>query len=133
MSERSDRSSTARDRAVLHDIPAVAGLVEAVREFLERDVMSATEGRVQFHARVAVNVLRMVERELALGAAQDLAHADGLRALGLEDEHALATAIRDGLLDDRIGEVRAFVTATVRAKLAVANPRYLEGPAPPVR
>ena len=32
-------------------------LVTAVREFLERDVMPATEGRVQFHTRVAVNVL----------------------------------------------------------------------------
>ena len=41
-----------------------AELVAAVREFLERDVMAATEGRVQFHTRVAVNVLSMVEREL---------------------------------------------------------------------
>ena len=43
-----------------HDLPDAAGLVEAVREFLERDVMTATEGRVQFHTRVAVNVLGMV-------------------------------------------------------------------------
>ncbi|MHB1854544.1 MAG: phosphotransferase family protein, partial [Acidimicrobiales bacterium] len=49
----------------LHGSPDVAGLVEAVREYLENDVMTATEGRVRFHARVAVNVLGMVERELA--------------------------------------------------------------------
>ena len=42
---------------VTQDRPTAAELVTAVREFLERDVMAATEGRVQFHTRVAVNVL----------------------------------------------------------------------------
>jgi hypothetical protein len=116
----------------LHDIPDARGLVEAVREFLENDVMGATEGRIQFHTRVAVNVLGMVERELEKGAAQLEAHAAGLAALGMADERALAEAIRNGDLDDRLDEVRAFVESTVRAKLEVANPRYLEGPRPPV-
>src|ERR1700710_276850 len=49
------------------DRPTAAELVTAVREFLERDVMAATEGRVQFHTRVAVNVLNTVARELELG------------------------------------------------------------------
>jgi hypothetical protein len=115
----------------LHDIPDAPGLVEAVREFLERDVMSATEGRVQFHTRVAVNVLAMVERELREGAAQLEAHAAGLAALGVADERSLADAIRRGELDDRLDEVRA-VEQSVRSKLEVANPRYLEGPRPPV-
>ena len=43
-----------------HDPPSVAELVEAVREFLETDVMEATDGRVRFHARVAARVLAMV-------------------------------------------------------------------------
>ncbi len=116
----------------LHDLPDAAGLVEAVREFLEGDVMGATEGRVQFHTRVAINVLAMVERELRDGAAQLEAHAAGLAALGLDGERSLADAIRSGALDDRLDDVRAFVEATVRAKLDVANPRYLEGPRPPL-
>jgi hypothetical protein len=115
-----------------HDLPDAAGLVEAVREFLEGDVLSATEGRVQFHTRVAVNVLAMVERELRNGAEQLAAHAEGLAALGVADERALADAIRNGDLDDRLDEVRAVVEGTVRSKLEVANPRYLEGPRPPV-
>lgn len=45
-------------------LPSAAGLVESVREFLERDVMTNTTGRVQFHARIAVNVLNMVQRQL---------------------------------------------------------------------
>ena len=109
-----------------HDLPSVAQLVEAVREFLEADVMAATDGRVQFHTRVAVNALRMVERELDLGAAQAEAHAADLARLGVADEADLAVAIREGRLDDRGDEVVEVLRRTVRAKLEVANPRYLE-------
>ena len=116
----------------MHGRPTAEELVVAVREFLERDVMSSTEGRVQFHTRVAVNVLAMVERELREGAAQLEAHAAGLAALGVADERGLAEAIRRGELDDRLDDVRAFVEQSVKAKLEVANPRYLEGPRPPV-
>ena len=109
-----------------HDRPTAAELVEAVREFLERDVMAATDGRVQFHARVAVNVLNMVQRELEIGPGQTADHAEGLARLGFADEQELAAAIRRGDVDDRLDEVRAFVTETVRDKLAVANPKYLD-------
>jgi hypothetical protein len=109
-----------------HDAPTAAQLVEAVREFLEQDVMAATDGRVQFHARVGVNALRMVERELELGPAQAEAHAAALARLGVADEAELAAAIRDGRLDDRHDEVVEVLRQTVRAKLEVANPRYLE-------
>jgi len=40
-------------------------------------------------------------------------------------ERELATAIRGGSLDDRLGDVRAHVRATVREKLLIANPGYL--------
>jgi hypothetical protein len=116
-----------------HDAPSAKQLVEAVREFLERDVMAATSGRVQFHTRVAVNVLRMVERELALGPGQEAAHAAGLAALGFASDAALSAAIRDGSLDgERLGEVAAFVVRTVTDKLAVANPGYVAVPNAPV-
>ena len=108
-----------------HDVPTAAQLVEAVREFLESDVMPATEGRVQFHTRVAVNALRMVERELDVGPVQAAAHRDALHRLGVADEGELAAAIRAGTLDERRAEVVDVLRATVRAKLEVANPRYL--------
>ena len=109
---------------VPHDVPDLAGLVEAVREFLEGDVAAATAGRVHFHARVATNVLRMVERELALGPAQAASHAERLAALGFADDAELCAAIRRGDLDDRWAEVRTAVAASVADKLAVANPTY---------
>jgi len=109
-----------------HDLPTAAQLVEAVREFLERDVFPATEGRVQFHTRVAVNALNQVQRELDLGPTQAQAHAERLARLGVASETELAAAIRTGELDDRYAEVKQAVWETVRDKLLVANPKYLE-------
>ncbi|HUI03923.1 MAG TPA: DUF6285 domain-containing protein [Acidimicrobiales bacterium] len=114
-----------------HDVPGAADLVAAVGEFLEAEVLEATEGRTRFLVRVAVNALAMVGRELVLGPAMADEHRRRLAALGVADERALAAAIRSGALDERAAEVRAVVRATVADKLAVANPRYLEaGPGP---
>lgn len=116
-----------------HDAPELAQLVEAVREWIERDVISATEGRLSFHARVAANVLAMVERELAVADEHERRHRERLDALGVADEAELAEAIRSGRLDDRMEQVRELVWESVRDKLSVANPRYLErrpGPSP---
>jgi len=98
------------------DRPNAIELVQAVREFLERDVMTATEGRVQFHTRVAINALGMVERELLESSYREWNTADQ------ESERELAAQIRAG------AEVStADVRARVRRKLLVANPGYLEG------
>jgi hypothetical protein len=116
----------------LHDRPSAAELVAAVREFLEHDVMAATEGRVQFHTRVAVNVLNMVQRELE---GEPAATAEARRALaGLvghdgtaqELTAELARAIRAGDLDDRHDDVVATLRGIVRAKVTVTNPRYVD-------
>ena len=72
--------------------PTAAELVAAVAEFLDGEVRSTTTGAVNFHALVAANALRIVEREL-LDAAADHPRA-ALAALGYADEDALAAAIR---------------------------------------
>jgi hypothetical protein len=109
-----------------NDMPSAAQLLEAVREFLESDVLTNTEGRVNFHVRVAVNVLGMVIRELEIGPSLAAAHAERLRLLGFGSEADLARAIRDGSLDDRLDEVRESVRAAVADKLAVSHPGYAE-------
>ncbi len=109
-----------------HDVPTAEQLIESVREWIERDVISATTGRLQFHARVAMNVLAMVERELRGGTALAAAHQARLGELGVSDEADLAAAIRSGAFDDRSERVRELVWDSVRDKLSVSNPKYLE-------
>jgi aminoglycoside phosphotransferase (APT) family kinase protein len=118
------------DRPSLQDRPTAAELLEAVREFLEHDVATSTEGRTAFHARVAVNALGIVERELVLGPSVEAPVIERLTRLldrsGTPAELVadLAARIRDGSLDDRRDEVVDTVRDLVRAKLAIANPRY---------
>jgi hypothetical protein len=103
--------------------------VEAVREYLERDVVRV-EGRVGFHARVAARALATVERELTLGAVQLAAAVEARRELLDRDggyrelEAELARQIRSGELDTRLAEVVPVVRDSVAAKLAVADPAY---------
>jgi hypothetical protein len=115
----------------MQDRPTAVELLEAIREFLEQDVMSTVEGRVRFHSRVAVNALGMLERELSLGPDLDAAERARLAALlGHDADLAtltteLAGRIRDGSLDDRRDAVVSAVRESIRAKLLVSNPRYI--------
>jgi uncharacterized protein DUF6285 len=101
----------------LHGRPTAAELVAAVAEFLETDVRDGTTGAVNFHARVAANVLRTVERELL----DDTAAPD---LLGFDDERALAAAIRAGHLDDRGAQITSALRELVLHRLAVSHPGY---------
>jgi len=108
-----------------HDRPTVAELVESVREWIENDVMPQVEGRLQFHARVAVNSLDIVLRELDLGPEQAARHAERLARLGHTDDASLSAAIREGRFDGDLGAVLAELRGAVEDKVRVANPRHL--------
>lgn len=105
-----------------HGRPTAAELVAAVAEFLENDVREATSGQVNFHARVAANALRMVERELL--EPENVEVRTSLAALGCADEAALAAAIRAGQLDGDDEAVLTCLSALVRHRLAAAHPGY---------
>jgi len=85
-------------------------------------VRDATAGQVNFHARVAANVLRTVERELLDTSGADVTKA--LARLGCTEESQLAAAIRAGELDDRAADVTACLRSLVDRRLAVAHPGY---------
>jgi aminoglycoside phosphotransferase (APT) family kinase protein len=116
--------------AGLHDRPTAVELLEAARSGLGEHVLGQLEGRPEFELRVALRALGMVARELRLGREHARLRADALARLGVADEVALAASIRAGAFDDRRVEVCAALRALVRAKLEVANPRYLEGAGP---
>lgn len=109
-------------RSALYGRPTAAELVAAAAEFLETDVRSATSGQVNFHAKVAANALRIVEREL-LDATASEAHA-ALAQLGFADEAQLAAAIRAGGPDRSADDLTACLRTLVSHRLAVAHPGY---------
>jgi hypothetical protein len=110
--------------------PDARELVEAVREFLEREVQPKLEGSTAFHARVAVNVLAIVERELAEGAVLDAGERERLVALlGEEGElgalnERLVARIRAGELTVDDPALVAHLRATILGRLGIDNPRY---------
>jgi Domain of unknown function (DUF6285) len=108
----------------LYGRPTAAELVAAVAGFLDNDVRSSTDGQVNFHARVAANVLRIVERELADDSAAVV--TGRLAELGFTDEAQLSAAIRAGTLDDRPGDVLPTLRVLVRHRLTIAHPGYDE-------
>lgn len=106
----------------VHGRPTATELIGAVADFLDGDVRAATQGQVNFHARVAANALRMVIRELQ---STDLsAVTRTLASLDAANEAELAAAIRRGGLDDRADEVKACLSTVVRHRLAAAHPDY---------
>ncbi len=111
------------------DRPTAAELSEAVREWLDDEVRPTLEGRLAFHARVAVNALGMVEREL-LATGHDPELVERVATMtGVEAVDDIDAALVDGIRSGRLGvtpEVISVVRAAVRARLEVANPRYLQ-------
>ena len=106
--------------------PTAAELVEAVREYLEAEVMERSEGGARFEARVARNALGVVERELRLGTgarrrARRATARPGVRRRRRPGRGASARAT----LDDEWEPVAAALAASARDQLLVANPVLL--------
>ncbi len=108
-----------------HDRPTASELLESIREWLERDVLSAVEGRLQFHTRVAINSMNIVLRELELGNDQESRHMEVLSQLSVSSDAELAERIRNGDYDSSLLDVLQVLKPVVEDKVRVANPTYL--------
>ena len=98
-----------------HDRPSPPELVEAVREFLESEILPALDDhRLKFRTLVAINGLGIAQRELEAG--------DGGPALTRQELTDLARLIRGGEIPDGALEL---LKGHVAAKLRVSNPRHL--------
>jgi hypothetical protein len=94
-----------------HDRPTPQELVEAVREFLEREILPTLDDhRLKFRTLVAINGLGIAERELWATAAPR------------EEDWELARRIRAGDVPD---DAVAILKEQVAQKLRVSNPRAL--------
>jgi LmbE family N-acetylglucosaminyl deacetylase len=129
----------------MQDRPDARELLDAVRMFLEEQLVPVLEGTRQFHARVAANVLGIVARELVSG--EDALRSEWTRLTRLlqvppDDSPAggealtaavralnetLAERVRHGDADDGAwhAEVLAHLRATSAERLAIANPKYV--------
>lgn len=112
--------------------PTAAELLEAAREFLSTEAMTAIAAEdIRFKLRVALNVLSLVERELRQGPANEARERTRLQALlGSREESVerlnveLCRRIREGQFDDRLAELLPCLQASTLDKLAIDNPRY---------
>jgi hypothetical protein len=92
------------------DRPNPAELAEAVREFLEAEVLPLMEDhRMKFRTLVALNALGILQRELEAPPAAD-------------DAAELARRVRE---EGASPELLPLLKRHVAAKLRVSNPRYL--------
>lgn len=129
----------------MYDRPTAAELIEAARQHLESALVPVVRGdpKLYFQTLVAVNVLRIVERELALAEPHLLAEWESLNALDGTDQpapprqsalmdalaernRALCERIRQGAHDGDDGALFAHVVRVTQAQLTVANPRFLQ-------
>ena len=125
------------------DRPTKLELLEAVRQFLDRELVPELEGVHRFHARVAGNVLGIVAREIELeGPALRRRHAALAELLACDRpapleppalarevealERELAERIRAGQADaaPERERVLACLWVSVRERLTIANPTY---------
>ncbi|GBD27397.1 hypothetical protein HRbin30_02744 [bacterium HR30] len=129
----------------MQDRPTIDELLTAVQSFLEREIVPRLDGRLQFHARVAANILAIVRRELQLQPELTLKEWHRLAALlskqrqeppaapeGVAQEvrawtEELCAWIRSAPMETLLASEALWrhLELTTKEKLAVANPRLL--------
>ncbi|MGB0922226.1 MAG: DUF6285 domain-containing protein [Alphaproteobacteria bacterium] len=113
------------------DQPSAADLVEATHEFLGEKIAPELKGFNAFQMRVALNVLKIVERELRLGPDAETRERAGLTTLlgGGEGDirdlnRQLCTAIREGKLSADTPGLMDHLWQTTLDKVAIDQPKY---------
>jgi hypothetical protein len=115
----------------MHNRPQAGELLEAVRDFLEQKALPELRGRNAFHARVAVNALDILRRELDLGAAAADAERQRLQDLLAGPEGTVEELDRELCRRIRAGEITLATPGlaehlwqTTLDRLAIDQPRY---------
>lgn len=113
--------------------PDSVTLLQAVMEFIRDRAMPALEASMHMEARMACNLLEIVQREIVQAPAAIAAEEAGLRRLlrksGQGDalNEFLCQGICDGSIDVSDRELQEFLWQSTLAKLAVDQPSYRYG------
>ena len=105
--------------------PTSSELLAATIEYVETTMIQRSEGAEKFEARVARNVLGMVQREVLLSSQIRLAHESRLKHLGFNSDRDLAAALRSGVCDERLEEIAKVLCGSARDQLLVSHPEHL--------
>jgi hypothetical protein len=114
----------------MQDEPTTIELTRAVADFLRNDITPMVSGHNSFKLRVAINILDLVTRQLALAEGSDDAEAARLgKLLGTEGalidlNRALSDKIASGEVDLKTPGLSEHLWQTTLAKLAVDQPNY---------
>jgi Domain of unknown function (DUF6285) len=124
----------------MQDRPTSTELSDAVREFLEQEILpTVSDARLKFRVLVAMNALTMISRETTLeeshlqpefSSLKTLLNAQepnpesfsSLKAVTLELNAELSSRIRLGNMPEN---VFAHLEEVTKAKLLISNPAYL--------
>jgi len=110
--------------------PTSFDLIEAVCEFLENKIIPKVDSYTAFHARVAINTLGIVKREMELGNDLSTEEHKRLSRLLKQDGHPdelnslLCRKIRDGSIDYSNTDLINHLKKTTLGKLSIDNPEY---------
>ena len=114
----------------MQDKPDIADLMMAVQEFISAEIAPQLTGHAAFSARVAGNVLALMQRELALRpgfrAAQTARLETLLGARGSLEElnHTLCAKIAEGTLGLDDAPLIDHLKRATMGKLAIDQPNY---------
>lgn len=98
---------------MIHDRPTAAELADAVRHFLEAELLPITlDDRVRFRLLVSINALGVVQREIECGS----------MSASVQDSETLVERLGE---DSHAPDILPGLKLHVAAKLEVVNPRYL--------
>lgn len=119
------------------DRPDRLEILQAVETLLDRDIKPRIDGPQGYHLRIAINMLRILRRELEASSSFERVEREGLEALvgeltsASDEGEALAEAnaelcarIRDGRIAYDDPALREHLRATVMAKIAIDQPKY---------
>jgi len=113
-------------------IPDAKGLVGAISAFLQQDAVGERSSYRRFQSKVAIHLLRSLEREVAERPKIEAAQLQRLQQIfdtsrpDLEElNRKLAEAIRSGEIDPSRDDIQTHVRECVKENLRVSNPRWL--------
>jgi hypothetical protein len=135
------------EKQAMQDRPTVQELLAQVERFLQEEAAPRLEGSLRFHALVAANALRIVQRELQLAEGQIQAQWQALDALLGPEPMPPGEQARREALQRRVAEVcrriregdadqegpfrrrlLSYLELLTRHKLEVNDPGWLERP-----